>query len=181
MGKSFKKIHACAVGSFGDNTEKIPQWIKANGGVYSKEIDDSVTHLIATEAAVKKNVEAVRQAKRLKHIKIVTYDWLEDSLQSKTRRPKREGPYLWERILKEQKRKAARGSKVQKKSAVKKKQQQKQKQRGVDAAKSLEDFEKGARAIVSEMESYHKTGVTYSATLVRPSVIKNRKESTSPK
>lgn len=61
MGKSFQKIHACSVGNFGDNTDKIPQWIKANGGVYVKEINDSVTHLVASEAAVKKNVEAGKQ------------------------------------------------------------------------------------------------------------------------
>lgn len=61
MGKSFQKIDASSVGNFGDNTDKIPQWIRANGGVYVKEIDDSVTHLVATEAAVKKNVEAGEQ------------------------------------------------------------------------------------------------------------------------
>jgi hypothetical protein len=43
---------------------------------------------------------AVEKARELK-IKIVTYDWLEDSLMSKPYRPKREGPYLWDRILRE--------------------------------------------------------------------------------
>jgi hypothetical protein len=99
---------------------------------------------------------------------------LEDSLQSKFRRPKGESPYLWDRILKEQKKEAAKNSKVQK--APKKQNQKKKKtQRGYDAgesfpvaifvfliyviltarslAKSLEEFAKGARAITSEMES----------------------------
>lgn len=76
----------------------------------------------------------MREAKRRKHIKIVTYDWLEDSLLSKTSRPKREGPYLWERILKEQKKKAVKNSKVQK-SSKKQQQKKKQKQRGINAGR----------------------------------------------
>lgn len=36
----------------------------------------------------------MQEAKRLKTVKIVTYDWLEDSLLSKTRRPLREAKYL---------------------------------------------------------------------------------------
>lgn len=48
----------------------------------------------------------MREAKKLKTVKIVTYDWLEDSLLSKTRRPKREKPYLLETILKGEQRKA---------------------------------------------------------------------------
>lgn len=58
MGKTFQKIHGCSVGNFEGNTEKIPQWIKANGGQYSKDVTDQVTHLIATKQAYKKNVDA---------------------------------------------------------------------------------------------------------------------------
>lgn len=36
----------------------------------------------------------------MKNVKIVSYDWLEDSLQSKSRLPKVEKNYLWESILK---------------------------------------------------------------------------------
>jgi hypothetical protein len=57
MGKSFKKIRLCSAGNFGDSTEKIPQWVKANGGTYSKDVDSSITHLVVTEAAFKKNIE----------------------------------------------------------------------------------------------------------------------------
>ena len=42
----------------------------------------------------------MQTAKDLGKIKIVSYDWLEDSLLSKTRRPKGEGPYLLENLLK---------------------------------------------------------------------------------
>ena len=40
----------------------------------------------------------VRQASKVKGIKVVSYDWLEDSLLSKS--PKREGPYLMDRQAK---------------------------------------------------------------------------------
>ena len=52
-------------------------------------------------------LRAVRKAKRFK-IKIVSYDWLEDSLLSKSRAPKREGPYLLEIILKNEKKASAK-------------------------------------------------------------------------
>jgi hypothetical protein len=55
MGKSFKHITVCTVGKFGDNTDKIPLWMNANGGTYSRVLDDSVTHLVVTEDAYKVN------------------------------------------------------------------------------------------------------------------------------
>ncbi|OJJ73608.1 hypothetical protein ASPBRDRAFT_205828 [Aspergillus brasiliensis CBS 101740] len=100
MGNTFKNIHASSFGKFDGNTDKIPQWIRANGGQYSKDISKDLTHLITTKEAFKDNVEAVREAKRLRTIKIVSYDWLEDSLLSKNRRPKRETEYLLANILK---------------------------------------------------------------------------------
>ncbi|KAH1560632.1 hypothetical protein KXX17_005486 [Aspergillus fumigatus] len=106
MGKTFKNIHACAIGRFPVNGDKIPQWILAHGGTFSKDVTEDVTHLITTRETFAKNVEAgmapiipvcnrdyavtkvavgaVQKAKRLETVKIVTYDWLEDSLQSKT-------------------------------------------------------------------------------------------------
>lgn len=46
------------MGNFENNGDKIPQWIKANGGKYTKDITAEVTHLITTKEAYKKNVEA---------------------------------------------------------------------------------------------------------------------------
>lgn len=44
------------VGKFPDGiAEKIPQWIRANGGRFSRGMDAQVTHLIATEQAYKDN------------------------------------------------------------------------------------------------------------------------------
>lgn len=59
----------------------------------------------------------MRKAKRLK-IKIVSYDWLEDSLMSKSRAPKREGPYLLDTILKNEKKKANTEAKAKKTSKL---------------------------------------------------------------
>lgn len=57
MGKSFQKVNACCAGNFGENSEKIPQWLRANGGTYSKDMNSDITHLITTESAFKRNVE----------------------------------------------------------------------------------------------------------------------------
>lgn len=58
MKDPFKKVHLCSVGHFGGNGDKIPQWVRANGGQYSKNISQDVTHLVATKEAFKKNVDA---------------------------------------------------------------------------------------------------------------------------
>ncbi|PYI32386.1 hypothetical protein BP00DRAFT_486098 [Aspergillus indologenus CBS 114.80] len=113
MGKTFQKIHACSAGKFPKDGDKIPQWIRANGGEYHSTIAPQVTHLITTLEAYKKNIAPVREAKALKHIKIVTFDWLEDSLLAKDRKPKRVTEYLLETVVKEEekrKKKPARGA-----------------------------------------------------------------------
>ena len=128
MGKTFGKVKVCLSGDFGPKAEKVRQWVEANGGRLSKHVDTDVTHLITTKDAFRKptgegivnalsktcritfNITktlTVREARRIKGIKIVSIDWLEDSLLSKSRRPKREGPYLWSHVVKDGKRKKA--------------------------------------------------------------------------
>ncbi|KAK2748049.1 hypothetical protein FQN55_004598 [Onygenales sp. PD_40] len=97
MGKTFRKINASIAGDFGTMSDKIKQWVEANGGTFSKNIDSTVTHLIATKAAFRKPLQAVRDARKVKGLKIVKLEWLEDSLLSKSKKPKREGEYLWAR------------------------------------------------------------------------------------
>ena len=60
MGKTFKSIYASSFGKFDGNSDKIPQWIRANGGQYSKDISKKITHLITTKEAFKDNAEAGR-------------------------------------------------------------------------------------------------------------------------
>ncbi|PKX94057.1 BRCT domain protein [Aspergillus novofumigatus IBT 16806] len=116
MGKTFKNIHACAIGRFPVNGDKIQQWIRAHGGTFSKDVTEDVTHLITTTETFEKNVEAdgtVQKAKLLETVKIVTYGWLEDSLQSKLRKPKPEGAYLLANLPNKDKKKQRRAAKVQ--------------------------------------------------------------------
>ncbi|GCB22750.1 hypothetical protein AAWM_05635 [Aspergillus awamori] len=58
MGKTFKSIYASSFGKFDGNSDKIPQWIRANGGQYSKDISKEITHLITTKEAFKDHAEA---------------------------------------------------------------------------------------------------------------------------
>ncbi|KAE8410401.1 hypothetical protein BDV36DRAFT_123267 [Aspergillus pseudocaelatus] len=106
MGKSFARVHLCSAGRLGDSGNKIPQWVQANGGRYSKQVIHDVTHLVTTKDAYMNNIPAVKEARRLGTVKIVSYEWLEDSLLSRTRTPKREKAYLIENILKEERRAA---------------------------------------------------------------------------
>ncbi|KAJ5361431.1 hypothetical protein N7541_002275 [Penicillium brevicompactum] len=100
MGRTFQKVHCAMVGKFADGiAEKIPQWIKANGGQFSRGIDACVTHLIATKQAYKENGPLIKSAQELKTVKIVSYDWLEDSLLSPTKRPKKEESYLVQTLV----------------------------------------------------------------------------------
>lgn len=56
MGKTFEKIRLCSVGKLQD-ADKIPQWVRANGGDYTKNVDSRTTHLVTTKEAYKQNVE----------------------------------------------------------------------------------------------------------------------------
>lgn len=73
MGKTFQKVHGCSIGSFEGNGDKIPQWIRANGGSYSKDMNSEVTHLITTKEAYKKYVGAGK-------LLLESYHELEDRL-----------------------------------------------------------------------------------------------------
>lgn len=57
MGKPFERIHACIAGKM-ENAERIPIWVRANGGSYHKNVTRKVTHLIVSEATYQENGEA---------------------------------------------------------------------------------------------------------------------------
>lgn len=59
MGATLKRIRVSVVGKVKD-AEKIPGWMRENGGAFSKAVSRNVTHLIASEDAYKANVEAGR-------------------------------------------------------------------------------------------------------------------------
>ena len=51
----------------------------------------------------------VESAKKIGTIKIVSYDWLEDSLLSNAHKPKSEGPYLLKNLMKPEKNEVQNG------------------------------------------------------------------------
>ncbi|KAF2678686.1 hypothetical protein K458DRAFT_135836 [Lentithecium fluviatile CBS 122367] len=95
-----KNLVITAVGDLGPGkgNEQLKKWVEANTGRWMPRLTKGVTHLICSKEAYKKNVDAVKQAKKL-GIFIISYDWLEDSLQS--RRKLAERKYTWEVLRKE--------------------------------------------------------------------------------
>ncbi|GFF26467.1 hypothetical protein IFM58399_01427 [Aspergillus lentulus] len=175
MGKTFKNIHACAIGRLPVNGDKIPQWIRAHGGTFSKDVTEDVTHLITTKETFEKNVEAVQKAKLLETVKIVTYDWLEDSLQSKTRKPKPEGVYLLANLPNKEKKKQRRAAKVQTRQL---KAKDKSSAPGNDSSNLKTRTRKGKALNAANYHVYvdQATGETYSATIYRQLSRNNTRE-----
>ncbi|KAM5442306.1 hypothetical protein MferCBS31731_002681 [Microsporum ferrugineum] len=186
MGKAFKNVTLSVIGEFGPKTDKFKQWVEANGGKFSKEVNDQVTHLLSTKEAFKRANTVVRAAKRIKGLKIVSSDWLEDSLLSKSRRPKREGPYLWSHLTKNVKKKGAARQDVNKepKAGLKNGRYTRPfhgilKLHGYLANNSLPKSGL-ARKKNSELAGHHvysdAAGTRYMATLVRPIEASKAKE-----
>ncbi|CAG8306805.1 unnamed protein product [Penicillium nalgiovense] len=190
MGKPFQRIHASIVGKFQDGIgEKIPQWIRANGGQFSRDVSPRVTHLIVTKDAFKTHAAPVESAKKIGTIKIVSYDWLEDSLLSNTRRPKPEGPYLLKNLMKPEKKETQKNKATAKSAKVVKEIKAKVLKRpigmyrftgaplywynadGTDISTTADPFlgPKGKKKPVRRVYQDRKTGVVYSTTLFRPS------------
>jgi hypothetical protein len=96
------KLVIAVTGTLPADTAAIKKWVEANGGKWSARVDKRVTHLIASKEAWKKVTDPVQQASDLR-IHIVSYDWLEDSLQGK--RKLSEKKYTWEAIREDRKRK----------------------------------------------------------------------------
>ena len=102
----------------------LKKWIEVNGGKVAKAVSSKTTHLICSKENWKRQVSTgkmsptvktraltqdwsdnpycpVRAAQKHKSIKIVSYDWLEDSLHHRTCRGPRK--YLWSVIAKDEK------------------------------------------------------------------------------
>ncbi|MCJ1389867.1 hypothetical protein MMC18_002724 [Xylographa bjoerkii] len=92
MPHGFKKCIIALTGDFDKPYERIKKWIEIQGGEFTSKIDSNVTHLVSSKDHFKKSVAMVQQARKLKKCKIVSWDWLEDSLLAK--RPLRVGDFL---------------------------------------------------------------------------------------
>ena len=101
-GRALLKCKIVVAGQYREYPNaKVSGWISNLGGDASTSVSTSTTHVVATEKAWKRKDLAVKNALRLNKqgeadIKIVSFDWLEDSVNNKTK--KREGPYLWEKL-----------------------------------------------------------------------------------
>jgi twin BRCT domain len=50
-GKSFRKINLAHTDDFGQKNDKIRLWVINNGGTFSRELNDGVTHLVCSRNA----------------------------------------------------------------------------------------------------------------------------------
>ncbi|KAL5364048.1 hypothetical protein BJX96DRAFT_167978 [Aspergillus floccosus] len=113
----------------------------------------------------------VETAKRLGTIKIVSYDWLEDSLMSKWRKPKRETPYLLENILRNRKSKTEKTEKA----PVSQRQTGKAKQKRI-LGKRKSSSASGPELSDSAVYTDEIPGTTYAAILTRQLPSKTSRE-----
>lgn len=52
MGRTFKGIVACSTNDHpGPQNEHIKNWVENNGGKFTKELDNDVTHLVCSKKA----------------------------------------------------------------------------------------------------------------------------------
>ncbi|CAO2651926.1 Nn.00g002090.m01.CDS01 [Neocucurbitaria sp. VM-36] len=94
------KFTIAVAGNLPHDPAQIKKWVLANGGNWSTRVSKDVTHLITSKDAWKVAIEPVQQASDM-GIWIVSYDWFEDSLQSK--RKLSEKKYTMEQLGKERK------------------------------------------------------------------------------
>ncbi|KAF2262863.1 hypothetical protein CC78DRAFT_605294 [Lojkania enalia] len=92
-----KSLTITAAGDLGSgkSNDQLKKWIDANDGKWVPKVQKGITHLVCSKEAWKKKTSAVKQAARL-GARIVSYDWLEDSLMA--RRKVTEKKYLWKNL-----------------------------------------------------------------------------------
>lgn len=101
-GRALLKCNIAIAGQYREyGYDKVSGWIHNLGGSATRTVTKATTHIVATEKAWKRKDAAVATAQQLNEqggveIKIVSFDWLEDSVNNKTK--KREGPYLWTKL-----------------------------------------------------------------------------------
>lgn len=101
--KALVKCNICTVGHFKDwKPTQISQWITGCGGRHTSRLNRETTHLVISSDKWRSEHELVKKAKEMNPgqgkggVQIVSWDWLEDSVMNRTRRP--EGTYLWAKL-----------------------------------------------------------------------------------
>ncbi|KAI9843227.1 MAG: hypothetical protein M1838_002723 [Thelocarpon superellum] len=83
MKNPLRNLQIGLTGDFGAprSHENMRRWIENNGGTFTDTVDKHTTHLISSWEAYKSKAPAVRKAVKLGgSLRIVSFDWLEDSL-----------------------------------------------------------------------------------------------------
>lgn len=115
-----KKCHIVAVPPLKEGWEfrKVKEWVDHAGGkiTFQPEVDEQTTHIVIGEKKWRQQdgfVMSVLDHKQQtgQQIDIVNYDWLEKSLEKRSK--KREGPYCWEKMDKNMMRARHRSEKEQ--------------------------------------------------------------------
>ncbi|UPX17262.1 uncharacterized protein EKO05_0007628 [Ascochyta rabiei] len=96
-----KNLVIAVTGTLGADAPQLKKWIEANDGRYSPSVRKGVTHLVTGPDAWKNATDPVQAAVQVGAL-VVSYDWLEDSLQRK--RKLAETKYTWEYLWQERKR-----------------------------------------------------------------------------
>ncbi|KAF2652754.1 hypothetical protein K491DRAFT_718611 [Lophiostoma macrostomum CBS 122681] len=97
-----KNLVIAATNDVGYKPDQLKKWVEANSGIWVPRVGRGVkiTHLVCGQSAWKAKDDAVQKA-QASGAYIVTFDWLEDSLQA--RRKLAERTYLWEKVVHEKK------------------------------------------------------------------------------
>lgn len=105
MGGTGKALNGCYITTLGSyqnwQPSEIARWIKNQGGRFEARVSESTTHLIVSEKEWKSQSKPIPQVLQQngatdRKIKIVSFDWLHESLHHKTKRS--EAPFRWEKI-----------------------------------------------------------------------------------
>lgn len=78
-------LNSCTIalsGSYSVKHAVLIETIVTNGGIHAEGINNSITHLLATQDTVNHNPTKIRQARAIAHIKIVRVQWLTESVQA---------------------------------------------------------------------------------------------------
>ena len=103
-----RALQGCTISIFGrnptwnnDKHNKLSGWLGHLSGKLVNKFSDGVTHLVVSQRRWTEDpkpgvlIQALQEKANGRDLKIVTFDWLEDCLNSQSR--KREAPYEWER------------------------------------------------------------------------------------
>lgn len=80
MPRTFARVHVCSTNDHPSDNDKVKTWIENAGGTYTTQLTSQTTHLLCSKNAWNRRTPLVREARTIKRIKIVKFDWIVRSL-----------------------------------------------------------------------------------------------------